>query len=195
MLAFSKVLRRMSPLATFGIFLFQIGAKMTPSQVLQRAETSSAGHPVSVIIRTDHKTYSLADIVKLDVSLQNTGDATIYVDRRIFCCGLGSGLELQVRDEQNKRVPLRVLTEEIMPPPREGDTSILIRLDQGFFYGTWLDLPVRDTFPKPGRYSIRVIYKSWLRKEWVAPQLRDLPALWADMPEIASEPVLIEVTK
>jgi hypothetical protein len=74
-------------------------------------------------------------------------------------------------------------------------SSVLIRLDQGFFYGTGLDLPVKDHFSKAGRYSIRVIYKSWLRKEFVAPQLRDLPALWADTPQIASEPVWIDVTQ
>jgi hypothetical protein len=195
MLVFSEILQRIYPLVLFAFSIFQTGAKMAPPQVTQRAETSSADQPISVVIRTDHEKYSMADTMKLDVSLQNTGDATIYVDRRIFCCGIGSGRELQVRDEQGKRVSLRVPTEEIMPPPKEEDTSILIRLDQGFFYGTGLDIPVKDHFPKAGKYSIRVIYKSWLRKEFVAPQLRDLPALWADKPQIASEPVWIEVTQ
>jgi len=45
------------------------------------------------------------------------------------------------------------------------------------------------------RYSIRVIYKSWLCEEFVASQLRDLPALWADTPEIVSELVWIDVTQ
>jgi hypothetical protein len=113
----------------------------------------------------------------LDVSLRNTGDRTIFIDRRIFCCGIGSGLELRVRDEKGKEVPLHVMTEEIMPPPKEGDASTLIRLEEGFFYGTSLDLLLKDTVPKPGKYSVQVIYKSWLRKEFLAPQLRDLPAL------------------
>jgi hypothetical protein len=120
--------------------------------VSQWAETSSAARPVAVVIRTDHEKYSLADTVKLDVSLQNTSDATVYVDRRIFCCGIGSGLELQVRDAQGKRVPLHTI-EEIMPPPKEGDTSILVPLDSGFFYGTWLDLPVKNAFPIGGAWT------------------------------------------
>jgi hypothetical protein len=148
-----------------------------------------------VVIRTDHEKYSLGDSVKLDVSLQNTGDAPTYVDRRMFWGGFGGGLKLEISDEQGKPVPARILNDAIMPPPKEGDTSILIRLDTGFFYGTWLELPVKDSFPKPGRYSICVIYKSWLRKEFVTPQLRDLPALWADTPQIASEPVWIDVTQ
>jgi hypothetical protein len=192
MLVFSKFFR-IYPLAISAIFLFQIGVKMAPSQVPQRAETSSTAQPISVVIRTDHGKYSLADTVKLDVSLQNTGDATAYVDRRMFWGGLAGGLKLEISDEQGKPVPSHVLHDAMMPPPKEGDTSILVRLDSGFFYGTWLDLPVKDSFPKPGRYSLRVIYKSWLRKDFVAPQLRDLPALWADSPEIASQPVWVEI--
>ena len=194
MLVFSRFFR-IYPLAVFAIFLFQIGVQMAPSQVSQRAETSSARQPISVVIRTDHGKYSLGDTVKLDISLQNTGDTTVYVDRRMFWGGFGGGLKLEISDEQGKPVPSRILNDAIMPPPKEGDASVLIRLDQGFFYGTGLDLPVKDHFPKAGKYSIRVIYKSWLRKEFVALQLRDLPALWADTPQIASEPVWIDVTQ
>lgn len=150
---------------------------------------------LSVIIWTDHLKYSRQDSVKLNASLQNSGDAPVYIDRRMFWTGLGGGLKLEIKDEQGKPLPARVLSDAIMPPPKEGDTSILIRLDEGFFYGTSVNLLVKDFFGKPGKYSIRVIYKSWLRKEFVAPQLRDLPAIWADAPEITSAPVWIEVTE
>jgi hypothetical protein len=81
-----------------------------------------------------------------------------------------------------------------MPPPKEGDQSILVRLDPGFLYGSYVLLKVEDFFPKPGRYSLRVAYKSWLHKDAVIPQFRDLPALWAETPEIISEPVWIDIT-
>lgn len=192
MLLFPKFLRRSHSLAILTIFLFQAGVKMAPSQVSQQA-TSSAGQRISVLIRTDREKYSTGDTVRLDVSLQNTSDATVYVDRRMFWGGFAGGLKLEISDEQGKPVPSHVLHDAMMPPPKEGDTSILVRLDSGFFYGTWLDLPVKESFPKPGRYSLRVIYKSWLRKEFVAPQLRDLPALWADSPEIASQLAWVEI--
>jgi hypothetical protein len=166
---------------------------MAHSQGSQGAETSIAGRPISVLIRTDREKYSTGDTVKLDVSLQNTNDATVYVDRRMFWGGFAGGLKLEISDEQGKPVPSHVLHDAMMPPPKEGDTSILVRLDSGFFYGRWLDLPVKESFPKPGRYLLRVIYKSWLRKELIAPQLRDLPAVWADTPGIVSEPVWIEI--
>ena len=192
MFLFPKFLRRSYSLAILTIFLFQAGVKMAPSQVSQQA-TSSAGQRISVLIRTDREKYSTGDTVRLDVSLQNTSDATVYVDRRMFWGGFAGGLKLEISDDQGKPVPSHVLHDAMMPPPKEGDTSILVRLDSGFFYGTWLDLPVKECFPKPGRYSLRVIYKSWLRKEFVAPQLRDLPALWADSPEIASQLAWVEI--
>ena len=77
MLLFSKSIPRIYSLAMFAIFLFQTGVKMAPSQVSQRAGTSSAGQPIGVLIRTDREKYSTGDTVKLDVSLQNTSDATV----------------------------------------------------------------------------------------------------------------------
>lgn len=190
---FSKSLGQIYMLAISAIFLSQAGVKMIPLQVSQQIKVSSASQPINVLIRTDREKYSKGDTVKLDVSLQNTNNATVYVDRRMFWGGLAGGLKLEIADQQGKPVSSHILQDALMPPPKEGDTSILVRLDSGFFYGTWLDLPVKDTFLKPGKYSIRVIYKSWLRKDFVAPQLRDLPALWADTPQIASEPVWIEI--
>jgi hypothetical protein len=185
----------LSPLVLFAILSFQGGGKMAAPKVSTQSENHNPGSHVSVVIRTDHGKYSLGDTVKLDVSLHNTGDREVYVDRRMFWGGIGSGLVLEIRDQQGKHVPLHLLYDHIMPPPKEGDTSILVRLDGGFFYGTEMDFLAKDGFPKPGRYSIRVTYKSWLPKEFVAAQLRGLPALWAEAPAITSEPIWIEVTR
>src|SRR5262249_19706073 len=125
MFLFSRVFQ-ICPLTISAILLFQIGVKMAPSQVPQQAETSSAAQPISVVVRTDHGNYSLADTVKLDVSLQNIGGATVYVDRRMFWGGFGGGLKLEIRDEQDKLVPAHMLNDALMPPPKKGDT-ILIR--------------------------------------------------------------------
>lgn len=192
MLAFSRLFRRIYPLAVPAIFLFHIGVKMAPSQVSKPTEASTA-QPVTLVVWTDQTSYSLRDSVKVSAALQNTGDKLVHIDRRMFWTGFGGGLKLEIRDEQGKSLPSRALSDAIMPPPKEGDISVLIPLDEGFLYGTSQNLLAKDFFPKPGKYSIRVIYKSWLRKEFVVPQLRDLPALWADSPEIASDPVWIEI--
>jgi hypothetical protein len=180
-------------LAFFVIFPFQVGGKMSPSQASPQDQSSSAAEPVSLVVWTDQGKYSLGNSVKVNAALQNNSDKPVYVDRRMFWTGFGGGLKLEIRDEQGKSLPARGLSDAIMPPPKERDTSILIPLDEGFLYGTSVSLLVKDFFPKPGRYSIRVIYKSWLRKESVAPQLRDLPAVWADTPQISSAPIWIDV--
>jgi len=186
---------RFFQICVVAIFLFQASDKAASSQVSQQKATPSPARAIKVTVCTDHGKYSLTDDVRVNVLLENTGEETIYVDRRMFCCGIGTGLGLEVRDEQSKNVPLPHLREELMPPPLSEDASILVRLDAGFFYGRSYYLVARDFFPKPGRYSIRFLYQSRLPKEFVAPQLRDLPALWADTPAIPSDPVWIEVTQ
>jgi hypothetical protein len=119
MLVFSKLFRIYS-LVFFAIFLFQIGVKMAPSQVPQQAESSSVAQPISVLIRTDREKYSTGDTVKLDVSLQNTSDATVYVDRRMFWGGFAGSRKLEISDEQGKPVPSHVLHDAMMPPPKGG---------------------------------------------------------------------------
>jgi hypothetical protein len=194
MLVFSRVVRIYS-IAISTIFLFPIGVKMESSQVSQRAETSRAAQRIKVITWTDRGKYSLSDTARINVSLQNTGSEAVYIDRRMFWTGLSGGLKLEIDDENGNALPARLMSDAMMPPPDIEDTSILIRLDEGFFYGTFVNLSVKSFFPKPGKYFIHVVYKSMLHKEFVAPQLRGLPALWYDnTPEIASDPVRIDVT-
>jgi hypothetical protein len=178
----------------FLISLFQIGYAMAPFDAAQTKPPATGRGTITFAIWTDNTTYSSRDAVKLNASLQNSGDSSIYVDRRMFWTGFGGGLQLEIRDQDGSLVRARPLSDAIMPPPSAKDASILIRLDEGYFYGTFVKLKAKDFFPKPGKYSIRVIYKSWLDKDSVAPQLRELPALWADTPPIASNLIWIAVT-
>jgi len=63
---------------------------------------------------------------------KTTGDKRVYVDRRMFWTGIGGGLALEIRDAQGNRLPSRPLSDALMPPPKEGDTSILVPLDSMF---------------------------------------------------------------
>ena|SRR5262245_2365215 len=78
----------------------------------------------------------------------------------MFFTGYGGGLELDMKDEKGKPITARSFSHAILPQPRPDGMSVLVRLDDGFFYGTSAGLPVKDFFPKPGRYSILVNYKS-----------------------------------
>jgi hypothetical protein len=132
MLAYSKLFRRMYPLAILAIFLFQTGVEMAPSQVSQRAQTSSAAQPVSLVVWTDQAKYSLGNSVKVNAALQNNSDKPVYVDRRMFWTGFGGGLKLEIRDEQGKSLPARAMSDAIMPPRRKGIRRSSFRLTKGF---------------------------------------------------------------
>jgi hypothetical protein len=181
-------------LAISALLMAQLGNMSRETQGPQTPEASSGlRDQISVVIWTDHSKYALTDSVRVYVSLQNSGKNTVYIDRRMFWGGFGGGLKLEITDDQGQQVPSKILNDALMPPPREGDASILVRLEPGFFYGTWVNLSVKDWFLKTGKYSIRVTYKSWLSKNAVRPELRDLPAIWSDTPGIPSEPVWIAI--
>ena len=182
------------PLILPAILLFQVGDNTAAYRVSQQAETAGGVPQLSMVIWTERAQYSLRDEIKIGGALQNDGNEPAYVDRRIHWTPAAGSLELEIRDERGKILPAPFLSDVLMPPPKEGDTSLFIRLEPGFLYGSYVLLKVRDFFPKPGRYSLRGSYRSWLFKESVVPQLRDLPALWKDSPEIISEPVWIVVT-
>ncbi len=195
MLSLSRFFLRICPLALVSIFLFQTAGKIAPSQVSERPENSDPGRHLRMVIWTGHEKYSLSGSLRLTALLENTGDSRVYVDRRMFWTGLSGGLKLVISDEKGNFLPAELFSDAMMPPPVQGDTSILIPLESGFLYGTSVNLSVKGFFPKPGRYSLRVIYHSMLPKELVAPELRQLPALWFGTPSIPSRQVWIEVTQ
>src|SRR5215472_2719253 len=91
------------PLVLVAAVGFEVRGEVASSRVRPQAQSSNRGQHVSLVIRTDRRKYSPTNTVKLDVSLHNTGDGTIYVDRRMFWGGIGSGLDLEVRNQQGKR--------------------------------------------------------------------------------------------
>ncbi len=182
-------------ICVFAIVLFQASDKAASPQVSQQDATPNPARAIKVTVCTDHESYSLSDTVRLNALLENTGALRVYVDRRMFWTGLSGGLKLEISDEKGNFLPAELSSDAMMPPPVQGDTSILIPLESGFLYGTSVNLSVKGFFPKPGRYSLRVIYHSMLSKELVAPELRQLPALWFGTPSIPSKQVWIEVTQ
>src|SRR5690242_16348555 len=116
------------------ILVFETTAKLAPPLPSRSVHDSSAGLPISVVIWTDHGRYAPRDSLQLSASLKNSSDSTVYVDRRMFWTGFGGGLKLEIKDDQGYPLPARPLSDAIMPPPKEDDTTILVRLDEGFFY-------------------------------------------------------------
>ncbi len=192
---FLRCLQRIFLSAISAIFLFPTSGETAGSQASRLSHRPAPDRRVRMVVYADHEKYSSGDSLTINALLENTGHNQVYVDRRMFWTGLSGGLKLVISDERGHFLPAHPFSDAMMPAPRPEDTSILIPLDSGFLYGTSLRLLVKGFFPKPGRYSIRVIYQSMISKELVAPQLRNLPALWSDTPSIPSDPVWIEVTQ
>jgi hypothetical protein len=181
-------------------FLTAIMVFVGMSAGVSSAQPSDQENPIpaptiGVYAQTDKAKYSLSDGIQIMAILVNESSRDVYIDKRMFWTGLSGGLALEIGDEQGNHVPAHALGDAMMPPPSPDDTSILMRLEPGFLYGSYVRLILKDFFPKPGRYSIRVTYNSMLPRDLVAPQLRDLPAIWMGAPWITSKPIWIDVTQ
>ncbi len=186
---------RLLPKLTFGIsWFFLLATSAGPRLIADPTPQKelAAAHSVKLVVKTDRERYSLQDTIELSVALRNEGDSPVYVDRRMFW-GYAGGLLLEIRDQRDKHVPPKMRDDAIMPPSPEGDTTILNRIDEGFFYGKLRKLHIKDFFKGPGTYTIRVRYKSWLQKEEVEVRLRSLPAVWEDAPPIDSAPASVVI--
>lgn len=189
--AFSAML--LTGLVLLSIITLGFGARRQDDSLSGRE--SKSVHGAKVIVWTNKNRYSLNESVQLEVAIRNEGDAPLYLDRRMFW-GYGAGLLLDIRDEQDKHVAQRVRDDALMPPPMKDDPLPLVRLEEWQFLGTTRLLHITKDFPlKPGKYSIRVKYKSWLYREDFESRFRDLNVMWRDDPAIVSEPVWIEVTR
>lgn len=186
-----RLLRRLS-LGISSPFIVALSAGPQMSNAPTQQKEFAAAHSVKLVVKADREHYSLQDTIELSVALRNEGDTAIYVDRRMFW-GYGGGLELEIRDQHDKEIPPKLRDDALMPPSAEGDTSVLNRIDPGFFYGRLRKLSLKEYFQAPGNYNIRVRYKSWLRKEEVDTRLRSLPVIWADLPAIESAPISIAI--
>jgi len=187
---FRLLLKLSLGISILSIIVTSVGPQLNADPPPQKALATA--HSVKLVIKTDKERYSPQDAIDLTVALRNDGDSPIYVDRRMFWGYMG-GLLLEIRDQRDKQVAPQMRDDATMPPSLEGDTTILNRIDPAFFYGRRRKLHITDYFKGPGTYTIRVRYKSWLRKEEVETQLRNLPAIWADAPPIDSDSVSIVI--
>src|SRR5260370_40823633 len=191
---FLRCLQRIFLSAISEISLFPRSGETAGSQASRLSHRPAPDRRVRMVTYADDEKDSSGDSLTINALPENTGHNQVYVDRRMFWTGLSGGLKLVISDQRGHFLPAQPFSDAMMPPPRPEDTSILIPLNSGFLYGTSIRLPVQGFLRKPGRYSIRVIYQSMIAKEFVAPQLRNLPALWSDTPSIPSDRVWIEVS-
>jgi len=155
------------------------------------SEKPTGRTPIDVVVRANKQSYSQADVVRLYISLENVSDEIIYVDRSLLLGGPIYGLGVEIKNEEGKAVCCGFVDAHLPPPPPMKDA--LIRLDENRFYGMWVDLNLKEFSLKPGQYSIRASYRSYLERGDAPPRLEDLSPVWRTQP-IPSAPISIRVS-
>jgi hypothetical protein len=173
------------------MLLSLVDGPLVRSIASEKTKNDSAESLLKVLIRTDREKYSVKDVVKLCIWFE--ADGWIFIDGRMLLGGPVYGLTLEVNDEWGKPVRFGTFADARLPPPPPRD-GVLVALDEDSFYGTRIKLNVKQIFQKPGKYSIRVIYKGWVERGKDPPPLEDLLPIW-EAPSVPSEPVWIKITR
>lgn len=148
---------------------------------------------VKVFLITDRAAPSFRDSLVIDVGLRNDGPQDVYIFQGL-AWGPGGGLVLHLRNQDGAEIPPVVFDETVMAPPRsQHDSTMFIRLEEGNFFGTRRELPLKDLVKAPGKYSLQVEYRSPVPLHFFDKKLQSLPALWQEDPSILSNEVPIEV--
>lgn len=147
---------------------------------------------IRVTLSSESRSLSLADEVTFDVSLRNDGSEPLFLYNRIGW-GAAGGLILKIEDEHGKTVTSPVIDDTLLPPPDVGNLSILVRLEEGQFFGVRRTSRVGDLVSRPGHYRFRVSYESVLYPDLVDKDLRNLRILWEGHPLIQSGWVTVDI--
>jgi|SRR5271165_4638954 len=145
-----------------------------------------------VDVSCQSRSVRMSDNIILVVSLRNEGTEPLFLYNRIGW-GEGGGLTLRIDGMGGNTVASPVRDDTMLPPPRIGDFSILVRLDDNEFFGVRRISPVRDLVSGPGQYKLRVSYSSLLYPDLVQRELRGLRIIWDSDPPIRSEWITIDV--
>jgi hypothetical protein len=180
-------------LNTFLIAVFVLrGASQTLPCDRSQGEKSLT-QQITLFLTTDRTKYSLSQSMVLNVGIRNDGHNPVYVYGDI-AWGYGGGLVLKIKDQSGNDVVPELHDDTMLPPPRLDDPRIFVRLIEDNFFGTRRVLPLKDVIRHPGKYTLRVEYKSPLSCAIVDPTLQKLPALWHENASVFSNTVSFEVT-
>jgi len=145
---------------------------------------------VHVLLVCDKTKASLKQNLTLDASVRNDGPDDIYLFQSMEW-GYGGGMDLYVEDQSGRRVgPTHSSLE---PPPTPDDPTVLVRLEQGCFYGFRGHMDVSYLVPREGRYTMKVIYRTPFTRDLLNDRLRKLPILTLEDPPLESNKLVLEV--
>ncbi|HYG99311.1 MAG TPA: hypothetical protein VD837_09285, partial [Terriglobales bacterium] len=115
--------------------------------------------PLTVEVAADHQAYVLGDPMRLAVRLRNVGSESVWIYKELLW-GLRGGLVLEITDASGRKVEPEQLDDDGVVPTTLTNASSFLELPPDYEWGVVRHDKTRNLFRKPGRYSIRVKYRS-----------------------------------
>ena len=110
---------------------------------------------VKVTLTCDRTRVSLKDDHYMDVAIRNDGSEDVYLFQSLHRAQRG-GQGPYIKDERGKVIYFEF--DPLWPPPRPNDPTLLLRLEEGHFYGVREVRRVKDLVPTPGKYTLFVVF-------------------------------------
>jgi hypothetical protein len=120
---------------------------------------------LTVGVATDHQAYALGDRIRIVARLRNVGSEPLWIYKELLW-GLRGGLVLEVSDASGRKVEPEELDEDSVVPTTLTDASSFLEVPPGYEWGVVREDKIANLFKKPGRYSLRVRYRSPVQKDY-----------------------------
>ena len=176
-----------------------IVAAVTSAMAAQVNKTGKPTPPaLELTVRTDQQTYRMADKIRMETLLLNTGNEDVYIWGWDLCWNPARGLSMYLTTPDGSPVRGDFLFDCVPPPPKEGNVYAFIKLEPGRFYGVADEIKVTDVVGKPGEYDISVTYNSFVSRTFIKEflkndQISKLPVWTMEQPTVAAPSVHIVV--
>jgi hypothetical protein len=88
---------------------------------------------LELAVRTDQQTYRMADKIRMETRLLNTGSEDVYLWDWDLCWNPARGLSMYLTTADGSVVHGDFLFDCVPPPPQEGNVYAFIKLEPGGF--------------------------------------------------------------
>lgn len=168
-----------APMVVLGIFL-SVAA-------LSTARSAKDEDPMlTATLTSDRTAYSLADNIRLDFRLTNSGKSPLSLFGELLW-GHAGGLVLRITDMSNNEIPAKALDDDMVVPATLEDRNSFVVLNPRHYLGTTRLEHLSEIVEKPGTYFIQIEYISPVPGEFgQGPNFwgREKPPVWSNKIEV-----------
>jgi hypothetical protein len=121
--------------------------------------TGQGNTSLRVEIAADHKTYLLTDDITIMARLKNTGSGSLWIFKKLLW-GYAGGFVLEVTDSSGNKIEAEEYDDDLVVPTTLNNPQSFLELLPDYEWGIQRRDRIGNLFRKPGRYEIRLLYRS-----------------------------------